>query len=222
MGAKHPEFCQKQELRAINSQSVCTQQACYLNADKSPVNFDDCLSSYFSMSIMSRLLIFSPLSFTFIFSIHYSLSVFQLSIKAPLPRDRWQIDKHLPIKCSIFLFFFYLLFAAEFLLAHSPRKMPLVGVYFRAEPGTGALTSVTVRRYNSTDCRCGSAFCPHTRTPPGLGFKSVPVKHQLPEPSLRPYQCAAKQARWHHAPGNTWHLMTEASKRQYALWKIYK
>lgn len=106
MGAKHPEFCQKQELRAINSQSVCTQQACYLNADESPVNFDDCLSSYFSMSIMSLLLIFSPLSFTFIFSIHYSLSVFQLSIKAPLPRDRWQIDKHLPIKCSIFYFFF--------------------------------------------------------------------------------------------------------------------
>lgn len=104
MGAKHPEFCQKPELRAINSQSVCTQQACYLNADASPVNFDDCLSSYFSMSIMS-LLLFSPLSFSFIFSIHYSLSVFQLSIKAPLPRDRGQIDKHLPIKCSIFFLF---------------------------------------------------------------------------------------------------------------------
>lgn len=172
---------------------------------------------------MSLLLIFSPLLFTFIFSIHYSLCVFQLSIKAPSPPEigsRLISISHL--NAPFFSFSFYSLFATEFLLAHSPRKMPLVGVYFRAKPGTGALTSVTLRRYNSTDCRCGSAFCLHARTPPGLGFKSVPVKHQLPQPSLRPYQCAVKQARWHHAPGNTWHLMTEASKRQYALRKIYK
>lgn len=48
MGAKHPEFCQKQEVRAINSQPGCTKQACYLNAGGSPVDFDDCLSSYSS------------------------------------------------------------------------------------------------------------------------------------------------------------------------------
>lgn len=117
------------------------------------------------------------------------------------------------------IIFSELLFAAEFSLARSPRKMPLVGVYFRAEPGTAALTSVTVRRYNSTDCRCGSARCPRAHTPPGFGFKSVPVKHQLPEPSLRPYQCAVKQARWHRAPGSTWHLVTEAAERQHVLEK---
>lgn len=53
VGAKHPEFCQKQEVRSISSQPVCRQQACYLNAGESPVSFDDCLSSYSSTSITS-------------------------------------------------------------------------------------------------------------------------------------------------------------------------